>query len=169
MPSAIEAKPTVSEMRAPQIVRLNMSRDNWSVPNQNSREGAYGGRSPATTNDFSGSLSGSHGARMRGQDDDDEPGDRQPEPETEPALLRRHVGRRRAGRTQPSGFLVVLHVNGHVGHRDYLLTRGSIKRVHEFDDEVDDDVRRTPIITIASTTGKSSRSTASTAPDRDRG
>jgi hypothetical protein len=43
MPKAIAAKPTVSEVRAPQIVRLNMSRASWSLPNQNVDDGLYGG------------------------------------------------------------------------------------------------------------------------------
>ena len=39
MPQAIATKPTVSETRAPQIVRENMSRASLSVPNQNSDDG----------------------------------------------------------------------------------------------------------------------------------
>ena len=39
MPKAMALNPTVSEIRAPQMVRLNMSRDNWSVPNQNCHDG----------------------------------------------------------------------------------------------------------------------------------
>ena len=63
IPKKIAVKPTVSETRAPQIVRENMSRASLSVPNQNSEDGEYGGRPRLRSTKFwSGSLIGSHGA-----------------------------------------------------------------------------------------------------------
>ena len=70
MPNAIAAKPTVSEMRAPQIVRLNMSRDSWSVPNQNSHDGRV--RRTLTGDDVGllGILERQPRREDRGQDDE---------------------------------------------------------------------------------------------------
>ena len=43
IPNSAVSPPTASEILAPYIVRLNMSRASWSVPNQCSELGEYGG------------------------------------------------------------------------------------------------------------------------------
>ena len=71
MPQAIATKPTVSEMRAPQMVRLNMSREQLvGAEPELPRRGVGRTFDRRSMYDFSGSLSGSHGARIAASDDE---------------------------------------------------------------------------------------------------